>query len=142
MAVCRALMVISAGEASADLNLDAFVSQAMEYHEGGKGLERLTRLLADMGLTHPMPVRRVRLLLDWVREGGYDRIVGGDYIRRGHEPPLTEEAEAAQQHYAKRVSDAFQQAGTSINEVGTQLGDWLARQRGSGGSGDGGGDDA
>jgi Zn-dependent protease with chaperone function len=82
MAVCRALMVISAGEASADLNLDAFVAQAMDYSEGGKGLEKLTRLMADMGLTHPMPVRRVRLLLEWVREGGYDRIVSGDYIRR------------------------------------------------------------
>ena len=130
MAICRALMVISAGEASADLNLDAFVAQAMDYSEGGKGLEKLTRLMADMGLTHPMPVRRVRLLLEWVREGGYDRIVSGDYIRRGHEPPLREETDAAQEHYAKRVSDAFQTAGTSIGEVGQQLDDWLGRQRG------------
>ena len=121
MAICRALMVISAGEASADLNLDAFVAQAMDYSEGGKGLEKLTRLMADMGLTHPMPVRRVRLLLEWVREGGYDRIVSGDYIRRGHEPPLREETDAAQEHYAKRVSDAFRQAGLSIGEVGQQL---------------------
>jgi Zn-dependent protease with chaperone function len=134
MAVCRALMVISAGEAAADLNLDAFVGQAMEYSEGGKGLEKLTRLMADMGLTHPMPVRRVRLLLQWVREGGYDRIVSGDYIRRGHEPPLREETDAAQEHYSKRVSDAFAQAGSSVNEVGQQLSDWLTRQRGGGGS--------
>ena len=49
-----------------------------------------------------MPVRRVRHLLEWVREGGYDRIVGGDYIRRGQEPPLRDEADAAQEHYAKR----------------------------------------
>jgi hypothetical protein len=136
MAVCRALMVISAGEASADLNLDAFIAQAMEYSEGGKGLEKLTRLMADMGLTHPMPVRRVRLLLEWVREGEYDRIVSGDYIRRGHEPPLREETDAAQEHYAKRVSDAFAQAGSSIGEVGQQLSDWLGRQRGSGGGRD------
>jgi len=89
-------------------------------------------LMADMGLTHPMPVRRVRLLLEWVREGGYDRIVSGDYIRRGHEPPLRDEADAAQEHYAKRVSDAFQQAGSSIGEVGQQLSDWLSRQRSAG----------
>ncbi len=134
--VCRALMVISAGEASADLSLDAFVAQAMDYSEGGKGLEKLTRLMADMGLTHPMPVRRVRLLLEWVREGGYDRIVSGDYIRRGHEPPLREETDAAQEHYAKRVSDAFGQAGMSIGEVGQQLSDWLGRQRSGGAAGD------
>jgi Zn-dependent protease with chaperone function len=131
MAVCRALMVISAGEASADLSLDAFIAQAMDYSEGGTGLEKLTRLMADMGLTHPMPVRRVRLLLEWVREGEYDRIVSGDYIRRGQEPPLREETDAAQQHYAKRVSDAFQQAGSSVGDVGQQLSDWLGRQRGA-----------
>jgi Zn-dependent protease with chaperone function len=132
MAVCRALMVITAGEAAEDLSLDAFVAQSMQYSEGGKSLERLTRLMHDLGLTHPMPVRRVRLLLEWVRAGEYDRIVDGDYIRRGHEPPLREEADAAQEHYAKRVADAFQQAGSSINEVGQQLGDWLARQRAGG----------
>src|ERR671937_583344 len=104
LAVCRALMVISAGEAAEDLNLDAFINQAMDYEEG-KGLERLTRLLQDMRLTHPMPVRRVRQLLEWVREGDYDRIVGGDYIRRGQEPPLRDEADAAQEHYSKRISD-------------------------------------
>ena len=136
MAICRALMVISAGEASADLNLDAFVAQAMDYSERGRGLDKLTRLMADMGLTHPMPVRRVRLLLEWVREGGYDRIVAGDYIRRGHEPPLRDEADAAQEHYAKRMADAFQQAGSSIGDVGQQLGDWLARQRTGGSDGD------
>jgi Zn-dependent protease with chaperone function len=127
-AVCRALMVISAGEAAEDLNLDAFIAQAMDY-EDSKGLEKLTRLWQDLRVTHPMPVRRVRQLLDWVREGDYDRIVGGDYIRRGHEPPLRDETDAAQEHYSKRISDAFQQAGSSIGEVGQQLGDWLARQR-------------
>jgi Zn-dependent protease with chaperone function len=128
LAVCRSLMVISAGEAAEDLNLDAFIAQAMDYEEG-TGVEKLTRLLQDMQLTHPMPVRRVRQLLAWVREGDYDRIVGGEYLRRGQEPPLREEADAAQEHYAKRVSDAFQQAGSSIGEVGQQLGDWLAKQR-------------
>ena len=43
--------------------------------------------------------------------------------------------DAAQAHYAKRVSDAFQQAGSSVGEVGQQLSDWLGRQRGSAGNG-------
>lgn len=136
MAVCRALMVISAGEAAADLSLDAFIAQSMEYSEGGQGLERLTRMLQELGLTHPMPVRRVRHLLDWVREGGYDRIVGGEYLRRGDEPPLRDEADAAQEHYSARISDAFQTAGSSINEVGQQLSDWLQRAQRGGASAD------
>ena len=129
-AVCRALMVLSAGAAADELNLDAFIAQAADYDEGGKGIERLTKLVNDMNLTHPMPVRRVRQLTDWVRGGEYDRIVGGEYIRRGHEPPLKDEADNASSHYADRVAGAFQQAGSSIAEIGDQLRDWLARQRG------------
>lgn len=130
LAVCRALMVITAGEAAAQLSLDAFIAQAMDYEESGSGLDRITRRWQDLGVTHPMPVRRVRALLEWVRAGEYDRIIGGEYVRRGEEPPWREETDAAQEHYARRVTDAFAQAGSSVGEVGQQLGDWLARQRG------------
>jgi Zn-dependent protease with chaperone function len=128
-AVCRALMVMSAGEAAADLNLDAFIAQGMDYSVGGSGTERLTRLFQDLRLTHPMPVRRVRLLLDWVHEGEYDRMVRGDYLRVGQEGSVREEADAASAFYGERISAAFQQAGSSISEAGQQLGDWLKRNR-------------
>jgi Zn-dependent protease with chaperone function len=130
LSVCRTLMVLSAGGSAAELSLDAFIAQAMEYETGGKGLERLTKLLMDLNVTHPLPVRRVRLLLDWVRGGEYDRIIGGEYLRRGDEPPLREEADGAAAHYSARIGDAFAQAGSSISEVGEQLSQWLARQRG------------
>jgi Zn-dependent protease with chaperone function len=129
MAVCRALMVISAGEASGELSLDAFIAQAMDYSEKGTGMERLTKLLQDLRLTHPMPVRRVRLLLDWVHEGEYDRMVREDYIRVGQESSASEEADATSAFYGERIAGAFQQAGTSIAEAGQQLGDWLKKQR-------------
>jgi Zn-dependent protease with chaperone function len=128
-AVCRTLMVVTAGEAADDLDLDAFLAQGVDYREGGSGGERLTRMLQDLGVTHPLPVRRVHLLLDWVREGEYDRIVGGEYVRRGEEPGPREEAEGARDHYTARISAAVQEAGTSLAEMSEQLGDWLRRQR-------------
>jgi Zn-dependent protease with chaperone function len=137
-AVCQSLMVLAAGEAAEELNLDAFVAQGMEYEVTGSGLERLTKLMQDLNVTHPMPVRRVRMLLDWVREGDYDRMVRGDYLRRGEEPSARDEADAAGAFYADRVGSALQSAGSSIADVGQQLGDWLKRTRGGEG-GDGGG---
>jgi Zn-dependent protease with chaperone function len=137
-AVCQSLMVLAAGEAAEELNLDAFVAQGMEYEVTGSGLERLTKLMQDLTVTHPMPVRRVRMLLDWVREGDYDRMVRGDYLRRGEEPSARDEADAAGAFYADRVGSALQSAGSSIADVGQQLGDWLKRTRGGEG-GDGGG---
>jgi Zn-dependent protease with chaperone function len=133
LAICRTLMILAAGEAASELSLDAFLAQAMDYDEGGKGLERITKLMQDLNVTHPLPVRRVRMLLDWVRGGEYDRIIGGEYLKRGEEPPLREEANAAQAHYAGRIGDAFAQAGSSIAEAGDQLAKWLARQREGGG---------
>jgi Zn-dependent protease with chaperone function len=134
--VCRALMVLSAGAAAEHLNLDAFIKQGMDYSESGSGLERLSRLFQDLQVTHPLPVKRVRELLDWVREGDYDRIVDGSYVKRGEEPPPREEAEAAQQHYGDRVRDAIKSAGDSVQEVGDQLGKWLDKQRKSGAGGE------
>ncbi len=128
-AVCRSLMVLTAGAAAEDLSLDAFMAQAADYEEGGKGLDRITKLVNDMNLTHPMPVRRARALIDWMHSGEYDRIVDGEYLRRGQEPPLKEEADTAASHYGDRISGALEQAGSSIAEIGEQLGDWLSRQR-------------
>src|SRR4051794_13232748 len=129
MAVCKSLMALAGGQAADELNLDAFIAQGLDYREKGGGFEKLTRLLIDLNITHPMPVRRIHELLKWVREGEYDRIVDGSYIKRGEEPPPREEAEAAQQHYGDRVRDAMRGAGESVQEVGEQLGAWLAKQR-------------
>jgi Zn-dependent protease with chaperone function len=129
MTVCRALMTIAAGEAAEELNLDAFVAQAIEYSDKGSGIERLSRIFLQLGLTHPLPVRRVSELLAWVREGEYDRIVDGEYLRRGDEYTLREEADVASSHYADRIRNVFRDAGESISDIGQQLSDWLSRNR-------------
>ena len=66
--VCKMLMTMSAGAKADDLNLDAFMRQAMEYTETGEGLDRLQRLLTDLRQTHSLPVKRVHELLAWVRD--------------------------------------------------------------------------
>jgi Zn-dependent protease with chaperone function len=129
IAVCRVLMTLAGGEAVDELNLDAFMKQGLDYDEKGSGLERLTRLFINMNLTHPMSVRRTHELLAWVRSGEYDRIKDGEYMRRGQEPPLSEDTAAAQEHYAVRVRGAFKDVGDSLGDVGAQLADWLSQQQ-------------
>ena len=129
LAVNRVLMTLAAGTAAKDLDLDAFMNQGLDYTERGRGLERLSRLLIDLNLTHPMPVKRAHELLKWVREGEYDRIIGGEYVKRGEEPPPREEADAASKHYSERVKGAFKDAGDSLSDVGKQLSDWLDRTK-------------
>ena len=123
--VCKMLMTMSGGAKAADLNLDAFMRQAMEYTESGEGFDRLQRLLTDLRLDHALPVKRVAELLAWVRDGEYDRIVGGEYIRRGQEPPAREAAGAAASHYGERFRELFKDAGGQVNDAGQRLGEWL-----------------
>jgi len=128
LAVSRALLTIAAGAEADNLNLDAFMRQGLEYSEAGIGIERLARLMIDLNLTHPMSVRRVHELMNWVKGGDYDRIVDGSYVRR--DEPLRPRAEAsdAVSHYADRFRTAFGDAGESISQAGQQLSDWLRRQ--------------
>lgn len=123
--VCKMLMTMSAGAKAADLNLDAFMRQSMDYTESGEGLDRLQRLLTDLRQTHSLPVKRVHELLAWVREGEYDRIIGGEYVRRGQERPAREEAADAATHYSERFKDLFREAGEQVSGAGQQLSDWL-----------------
>jgi len=123
--VCKMLMTMSAGTKASDLNLDAFMRQSMEYTETGEGLDRLQRLLTDLRQTHSLPVKRVHELLAWVREGEYDRIISGEYIRRGQERPVREETADAASHYSERFKDLFKEAGEHVSGAGQQLSDWL-----------------
>jgi Zn-dependent protease with chaperone function len=132
LVVCRTLMSLTAGAMVDQLDLDLFMRQGLDYKEKGTGLERLTRLTLDLGLTHPMPVKRTHELMAWVRSGEFDRIVGsGEYARRGDPVDARADGGEAVSHYAERIRDGFRDAGESVSSVGRQLAGWL-RSVGSG----------
>ncbi len=128
LVVCRTFMSLAGGAMVEQLDLDAFMKQGMEYTEEGGGLERLTRLLTDLGVTHPLPVRRVHELMKWVRGGDYDRIVGGAYVRRDEPADPRAEGSEAVGFYAERFRRAFREAGDAVGSMGGQLADWLRRE--------------
>jgi Zn-dependent protease with chaperone function len=125
LVVCRTLMSLAGGAMVDELDLDVFMRQGLDYSEGGGGLERLTRLMLDLGVTHPLPVRRAHELMAWVRSGEFDRIVGGEYPKRGEPTDARMEGGEAVSFYAERFRDAFRDAGESVNSVGQQLAGWL-----------------
>ncbi|MDX6730201.1 MAG: hypothetical protein QOC54_149 [Baekduia sp.] len=127
--VCRTLMTVAAGHAAADLDLDQFMAQAQDYDNGGTGVDRLSRMLIDLNVTHPMPVRRAQELMAWVRSGEYDRIAGGEYVRRGDEAGVRAEAGDAAAHYADRFRTVFKDAGDAVGSATEQLADWLRKDR-------------
>jgi hypothetical protein len=84
----------------------------------------------ELSLTHPIAVRRVKELIEWVQSGEYDRIIDGSYPRRNHEPPPSAEFDAAVAHYAERFSGFLDRTAGNVQDLGKQLGDWLKKRPG------------
>ena len=126
LAVCRTLMSLAGGAMVDQLDLDVFMRQGLDYSEKEGGLEKLTRLMLDLGVTHPLPVKRTHELMSWVRSGEFDRIVGnGEYPRRDDPVDPRADGGEAVSFYSERIRDAFRDAGESVNSTGQQIADWI-----------------
>jgi Zn-dependent protease with chaperone function len=123
MTTCQTLMVMAGGAASRRLSLDAFVRQANEYVEWEPGWEKLSRFRIELGLTHPFPVRRVSELMKWVRSGEYDRVMSGEYVRRGTKADARHEAGDAAEFYAERFKTIFREVGEGVTKTGDKVSD-------------------
>jgi hypothetical protein len=129
LAPCRVLMRV-AGGALPGMNFDEFLKQAVEYDSEDDLFSRHSRFWVELSLTHPIAVRRVKELIEWVQSGEYDRIIDGSYPRRNHEPPPSAEFDAAVAHYAERFSGFLDRTAGNVQDLGKQLGDWLKKRPG------------
>jgi Zn-dependent protease with chaperone function len=128
LVTARTLMVLAAGVPSERLDLDSFLKQGQDYHEWSSAWDRLSRVLTELNLTHSYPVRRVAELMDWVRSGEYDRIVGGQYATRDQAADAKEEAGKAYDHYREKFKKSFEDAGESLDKAITSMSEWLSRR--------------
>jgi hypothetical protein len=72
----------------------------------------------------------------WVRSGDYDRIVSGQYVRRGDPVDARAEAGDAVDYYAERFRAIFREAGAGVEKAGDRVAgaadrvsDWLRSGR-------------
>ncbi len=133
---CRVLMRI-AGGALPGMSFDAFLKQAADYEGEDDLFSRHSRFWVELSLTHPIAVRRVREMIEWVQSGAYDRIVDGSYPRRGEEPAPSVEFDAAVAHYRDRFSRFLDRTAGNVQDLGKQFSDWLKRPADGDGDDDG-----
>jgi Zn-dependent protease with chaperone function len=138
--VCRLEMVLAGAMHVRDLNLDAFIAQAMEYETWDDPSDRVRRFFNELDKTHPDSVRRVSEVLKWVQSGDYDRIIRGEYRTRDQDANanVRDEAGDAVEFYAERFRTIFREIGDNLTKAGSQVGgmaeqlaDWL-RNRNAG----------
>lgn len=115
-----------AGGTSADdeMSLDEFLVQAQEYEEGGTAIDSIFKVLNVAFRTHPFNTVRAAELQRWVAGGGYDRIIAGDYPRRGAgERPLGDDYADAAGYYGQQARGAMDQVADAIRSARDALAD-------------------
>ena len=127
----RAHMKMASGGRIDELNAEAFLAQAGEYHANDDVRDLLLRVLIVETQTHPFAVVRAGELDRWVTSGSYRAILGGDYPRREDDAAasISAEASAAARHYGEEFSRLDESLGRIFSDLGHGLGqarDWLA----------------
>ncbi|MDX2192760.1 MAG: M48 family metallopeptidase [Gemmatimonadales bacterium] len=112
--------------AAGELNPDAFMAQANEYLGANAGLDVLYKVINTLGLSHPMHTVRAAELQQWVVAGEYDRVLRGEYPRRGAEQaarPVGEDMKAGAEHYRREARDLAEQVTKAAREAAERVGD-------------------
>ena len=96
------------------LDLDAFLAQAAEYEAQSGAWDTLLKVVNTALRDHPFHTVRAAELVRWVDGGGYERILRGDYVRRGadDQSPLSADYSAAAGYYG----DQFKAATAALRD--------------------------
>ena len=123
----RMFLKMAGGGNMKEMDLNAFLVQAKEYEETGGAMDRVFKILNTLMASHPFNTLRAAELQRWIEGGHYDRILRGEYTKRGKDAedrPIEPDIDEARDHYmseakaavkdvmdtAKRAAQAFSDA--------------------------------
>ncbi len=114
-----ALMQLAGGTRGETLDLDEFVTQSEEYRAGGDLLDSVYKVLNVIGQTHPFAVMRVAELRVWIESGGYDRILAGEYQRRGEKDdrPYLDDIKEAARGYQDGAREVLNEVDAAVERL-------------------------
>ena len=117
--VMRTMLKMAGGGEDEETNLQEFIVQAEEYQVGGDVADQVFKILNLIGSTHPFWTLRVSELRTWIEAGDYDRIVRGEYPRRGEpNPAYQEDLREAANAYAEGARDFLDTMTSAARKMG------------------------
>ena len=126
--VMTAMLKMAGGGSNDEMSLPDFVRQAEEYRETGDMADQVFKVLNLLGQTHPFWVLRLSELRGWIEQGEYDRILRGDYQRRGDpDPRYAEDLSEAASSYRSGAREALGQMAGAAKRVGESFWDSFRR---------------
>jgi len=114
-----------------EMDLNAFLVQAKEYEEAGGAIDRIFKILGVLGRTHPFNTVRAAELQRWIQEGNYERVLRGEYPKRGPEAenrPIDKDIDEARDHYMKEAKAAVQDVMDTAKRAAQAFSDALKKK--------------
>jgi Zn-dependent protease with chaperone function len=130
----RVHMKMAGGDHLDQMDLDAFIAQADAYQKDGDFADAALKIMHLLGRTHPFAVLRLSASKGWVDDGGYAKVLDGDYPRRdddGNEGVVYEAVSEGVDHYTSAggddtISRVVGDLGQGLTEVSSALWDQVS----------------
>lgn len=117
-AALRTMLKLAGGGSKEETDLPAFLEQADEYRQSGDLADAVFKVLNLTMATHPFHVLRAAELRDWIESGEYDRVLRGEYRRRGDgHGSYTEDLAAAMRAYAEDAQSLASQVAAAARRA-------------------------
>ncbi len=120
------------------IDVDTFLAQAREYETMAGSWDKVWQFINTVFRTHPFATVRAGELQRWIETGEYERILAGEYTRRGEEPPpLANDFRAAGGYYEDRAREAMHTVGDVVARAREAFSQAWTSSSGGGGGGTG-----
>lgn len=120
--VMGTMMKMAGGGSTEETNLQDFIAQADEYRQSGDVADQVFKVLNLVFQTHPFYVLRVGELRNWIEAGDYDRVLRGEYTRRGEpDRAYEEDLKEAAKAYTHEAKDFFEVVEGAARRMGTDF---------------------
>ncbi len=127
--VMGSMLKMAGGGEDAETSLPEFIRQAEDYRESGDMADQVFKVLNLLGQTHPFWVLRLSELRGWIETGAYDRVVRGEYERRGDpDPAYAEDLAEAASSYKAGARDVLDQMASAAKRAGESFFDNFRKQ--------------
>ena len=127
--VMGSMLKMAGGGSDDETSLPEFIRQAEDYRESGDMADQVFKVLNLLGQSHPFWVLRVSELRGWIETGDYDRILRGEYQRRGDpDPAYAEDLAEAADSYRTGAREVLGQMAGAARRAGESFWDSFRKQ--------------
>lgn len=114
-----------------ETDLNTFLAQAKEFEDAGGALDRVFKILGVIGRTHPFNTVRAAELQRWIEGGHFDRVLRGEYTRRGQDAegrPIDRDIDDAREYYMKEAKTVVDDMVDTAKRAAQAFSDALKRK--------------